>query len=123
MSSSPRIEHLSWGRLKVDGQSEAFKDAKCFPGGARAWDWNETGTRHDPGIQPADTEELVDRGAEVIVLSTGINERLKVRPETLQALDEAEVEAHVLQTEDAVARYNTLVGEGRAAGGLFHSTC
>ena len=28
--------------------------AKLYPGGARAWDWRETGTRHRPGIQPAD---------------------------------------------------------------------
>ena len=119
--SSPQIEHLSWGRLETDGHT--FKDAKCFPGGARAWDWNETGTRHDPGIQPADAEELLEHGAEVVVLSTGINERLQVPQETLDALDEAGVETEVLQTERAVARYNTLVDEGRAVGGLFHSTC
>ena len=119
--SSPQIEHLSWGRLEVDG--ETFKDAKCFPGGARAWDWNETGTRHAPGIQPADAEELVEQGAEVVVLSTGINERLQVKPETRAFLEERGVAVEVLQTEQAVARYNELAGEGRAVGGLFHSTC
>ena len=35
---SPRIGHLSWGRLEVEGQG-AFKDAKLYPGGAREWDW------------------------------------------------------------------------------------
>jgi hypothetical protein len=119
---SPQIEHLSWGRLETEG-GQTFKDAKCFPGGARAWDWNETGTRHDPGIQPADAEELVEQGADVIVLSTGINERLRVQAETLEALDERGVDTEVLQTEQAVERYNTLAGEGRAVGGLFHSTC
>ena len=120
--SSPQIEHLSWGRLETES-GQTFKDAKCFPGGARAWDWNETGTRHTPGIQPADAEELVKHGAQVVVLSTGINERLQVKPETLDALDEHGVDAEVLQTERAVERYNQLAGEGRAVGGLFHSTC
>ena len=47
---SPRISHLSWGRLEVEDHG-AFKDAKLYPGGARAWDWREIATRHVPGIQ------------------------------------------------------------------------
>lgn len=121
-ASSPRITHLSWGRMEVEGQSQPFKDVKCYPGGARAWDWNETGTSHSPGIQPADVEELLDNGAEVVILSKGINERLQVRPDTLEMLEEQGVSTHVLQTEKAVERYNEL-RESAPVGGLFHSTC
>ena len=117
---SPRITHLSWGRLEVDGKR--FKDAKLYPGGAREWDWRETGTRHVPGIQPADVAELLDHGAEVVVLSKGVWEWLRVCPETLALLAEKGVAVEVLQTEDAVARYNAL-RETAAVGGLFHSTC
>jgi hypothetical protein len=39
---SPRITHLSWGRIEVEG-GRGFKDAKLWPGGGRAWDWKETG--------------------------------------------------------------------------------
>jgi len=122
-TTSPRISHVSWGRLDVEDGAQSFKDAKLYPGGARAWDWNETGTSHTPGIQPADVEELLDHGAEVIVLSQGMNERLQVQSETLRVLEEAGVETHVLQTEEAVARYNDLQSDGRPVGGLFHSTC
>jgi hypothetical protein len=120
-ASSPRITHLSWGRLEIDDQ-RSFKDAKLFPGGAREWDWRETGTHHVPGIQPADVEELVDRGATVVVLSKGVWERLRVRPETLQWLEDKGISVHVLQTEKAVQRYNELRQTERV-GGLFHSTC
>ena len=51
---SPKILYLSWGRLEVEGQDYPFKDAKLFPGGAREWDWKETGTGHEPGIQLTD---------------------------------------------------------------------
>jgi len=34
--------------------------AKLFPGGLREWDWRETGTRHVPGIQHADVQELIE---------------------------------------------------------------
>lgn len=118
---SPRITHVSWGRLEIEGR-RSFKDAKLYPGGAGEWDWRETGTRHVPGIQPADVEELLDQGAEVVVLSKGFQERLQVQPATLQMLAERGVQVHVLQTEAAVQRYNEL-RETEPVGGLFHSTC
>ena len=33
---SPEITRLTWGRVEVEGQPP-FKDAKVYPGGARAW--------------------------------------------------------------------------------------
>ena len=121
-TNSPKITHLSWGRLEVEGQSNPFKDAKLFPGGAREWDWNETGTDHEPGIQPADVEELLEHGATTVVLSKGFYERLQVRRETLQELEEKNVSAHVEQTEEAVRLYNEL-SKSERVGALIHSTC
>jgi|SRR4051812_44819091 hypothetical protein len=121
-ASSPRIAHLSWGRLDVEGEDGSFKDVKLFPGGAREWDWNETGTSHEPGIQPADVEELLDHGATVVVLGKGFYERLQVCRETLQELEERNVPVHVEQTEEAVRLYNEL-GKSKKVGALIHSTC
>ena len=119
--SSPRISHLSWGHIEVEGHPP-FKDAKVFPGGAREWDWRETGTRHVPGIQPADVRELIEHDAKAVVLSTGIWQRLQVCPETLELLSEKDIQFEVLQTEAAVERFNVL-RKNIAVGGLFHSTC
>lgn len=121
-SRSPRIQALAWGRVEVDGAESAYKDAKLFPGGSRPWDWNETGTSHVPGVQPADLEELLEHGAEVVVLSRGQLGALQVPDDTLAWLEERGVEAHVLRTGKAVERYNRLAGE-RPAGALIHSTC
>jgi hypothetical protein len=118
---SPRISHLSWGRLEVEGYPP-FKDAKVFPGGACAWDWRETGTRHSPGIQPADVQELIDHGAKAVVLSKGMWECLHVCPETLALLARRDIAVDVLETKDAVMRFNQL-RESVPVGGLFHSTC
>jgi len=119
---SPRIKHVSWGRLEVDGQAEPYKDAKLFPGGSRDWNWRETGTGHKPGIQIADVQELLEHGAKVVVLSRGMAECLQVPRETLDFLKEREIAAHVLPTKDAVALYNKLA-ENEPVGGLFHTTC
>jgi hypothetical protein len=123
MTDSPRITHVSWGRLEVEGENTSFKDAKLFPGGAREWDWNETGTSHSPGIQPEDVQELLDHGAQVVVLSKGMNRRLGVKPETLSMLEEKGVDVRVEPTDAAVETYNDLRADGRSVGGLFHSTC
>jgi len=118
---SPRILAVSWGHMTVDGLGEG-KDFKLYPGGGRAWDWAETGTRHEPGIQPADVVELIERGAVTVVLSQGMESRLQVDPATLALLAERGVAVHVAETREAVSRYNELAGR-TAVGGLFHPTC
>jgi hypothetical protein len=118
---SPRIVSISWGRMEVDGLGSG-KDFKLYPGGGREWDWSETGTRHSPGIQPEDVEELLRHGAATIVLSRGMESRLEVDPRTLKLLEERGVAVHVAETQRAVQLYNGLA-DSRPVGGLFHSTC
>ncbi|WP_232304003.1 MTH938/NDUFAF3 family protein [Pseudofrankia sp. DC12] len=93
-----------------------------YPGGGREWDWSENGTRHEPGILPADVEELLAHGATVIVLSRGMHLRLKTAPATLTLLEERTVTVHQAETTQAVALYNELAA-AQAVAGLFHSTC
>src|SRR5439155_986873 len=103
---SPRIKDVSWGRLEVEGKAEPYKDAKLFPGGSREWNWRETGTGHRPGIQIADVQELLDHGANVIVLSRGMAECLQVPRETMDFLKQRQIAVHVLPTKEAAALYN-----------------
>lgn len=123
---APRITDIQWGHVDVetDSGSDRYRDAKLWPGGSRGWDWNETGTHHSPGIQPADVEELVENGADTIILSRGQNRRLQVMDETLEWLNERGVDVEVLESKAAVERYNELVEAGnRQVGALIHSTC
>jgi hypothetical protein len=118
---SPRILSISWGRMDIEGLGVA-KDFKLFPGGGRVWDWSLSGTQHEPGIQRRDVDDLINYGATVVVLSTGLEQRLFVPASTIAYLEEREIEVHVAQTRDAVRIYNELV-ETAQVGGLFHSTC
>jgi hypothetical protein len=120
-AQSPRISAFSWGHLEIESHG-SFKDAKLYPGGARTWDWAETGTNHKPGVQPADVEELVERGASTIVLSTGMLGRLRICPETLRFLELSDISVHVAKTDEAVRLYNKLA-EAQRVGALIHSTC
>lgn len=118
---SPEIKSIKWGKVETaDGNT--YKDVKLFPGGSREWDWNETGTSHRPGIQPADVEELIEHDAEAVVLSKGFHERLQVMDETIALLEREGISCFQLQTEKAVEKYNSLCTE-KPAGALIHSTC
>ena len=121
-AQSPRIEHISWGRMVIEGIG-AGKDFKLWPGGAREWDWSETNTHHVPGIQPGDVQELLEHGSRIIVLSRGMLLQLQTCNETLQFLDSEGIEVHVKETKQAAQLYNNLAADGKAVGGLFHSTC
>lgn len=119
------ITYLSWGKIEVraDGEKRSYRDAKIWPGGAREWDWNETGTDHGIGIQIADVKEIVKNGAEIVILSRGQNRRLQVQEETTRYLEDRGVDYHIEETNQAVEHFNTLSREGKAVGGVFHSTC
>ena len=121
LTGSPRITHVSWGHMEVEGVGIG-KDFKLYPGGGREWDWNDTGTRHVPGIQPADVMELIDHGSKVIVLSRGMHLVLQTCLETIELLRGQAIKVHVEETRAAVDLYNRL-SESQAVGGLFHSTC
>ena len=119
---SPRIEHITWGHMIIAGIGRG-KDFKLWPGGARFWDWTETNTHHVPGIQPDDVQELLDHGSRIIILSRGMLLQLQTCNETLQFLDSEGIEVHVKETKQAAQLYNDLAADGKAVGGLFHSTC
>ncbi|MFT4975148.1 MAG: hypothetical protein ACI8S6_001035 [Myxococcota bacterium] len=118
---SPEITHLAWGEIHVG--ASRYRDAKLFPGGSRAWDWGETGTRHVPGIQPGDVAELIDHQPVIIVFSQGVHSRLGVCPETLALLEGLGIEVAVLPTPAAAAHYTALRQQGIAVAALIHSTC
>ena len=119
---SPRISKISWGKMDIEDIGFG-KDFKLWPGGGHGWDWNETNTHHTPGIQIADVEELINHGAEEIVLSRGMLLALQTCKETIQLLEKEGITFHILETKKAASLYNKLIDDGVAVGGLFHSTC
>jgi hypothetical protein len=119
---SPIVSDHSWGTITVDGLGQ-FRDVKLWPGGGREWNWDETGTRHEPGIQPADVEGLLAADPDVVVLSRGRELRLKTCPSTIALLEANDISIVHDETSAAIARYNELAQGGRRAAALIHSTC
>jgi len=61
--SSPRVTHLEWGHIDVDGRR--FRDVKLSPTSAEEWDWRITGTRHVPGASRSSRAASVARYTEL----------------------------------------------------------
>ncbi|MGB3209396.1 MAG: MTH938/NDUFAF3 family protein [Desulforhopalus sp.] len=122
VAPSPRILSSGWGSMEVEivGRS---KDCKLWPGGGRPWDWSEYGTGHGKGIQHGDIQELIARGCQVVILTTGRLKRLKVPKAIVDALEDQSIEVIVADTKKAIVLYNDYAEKGAAVGGLFHSTC
>jgi hypothetical protein len=116
------VHHHAWGTIEVEGVGE-LRDGKLWPGGARGWDWNETGTQHRPGVQAADLIELLEHDPDVVVLSRGRQLRLEASPAALSLLEEHEVAVVRDETSAAIDEYNRLVADGCRVAGLFHTTC
>ncbi len=122
LPASPKILAVSWGRMEIEELGQG-KDFKLWPGGGRHWDWSEFGTGHVRGVQIGDVEELVVKGARVVVLTRGVLSRLRIPDKTREFLEKSGVKVEVVPTKKGVALYNAYVEKGVAVGGLFHSTC
>lgn len=118
---SPRILSIAWGRMEIT-ELGIGKDFMLYPGGGKPWDWRESGTEHNPGIQPSDVQYLIDHGAETIVLSLGMERRLQIDPATITLLERLRVPYQTAETPEAVELYNK-AATNSSVGGLFHSTC
>lgn len=121
----PEITHISWGKVvvkHVDGAEYEYKDCKVYPTGSKEWNWNETGTRHNPGIQPADVKDFIEE-VDVVILTRGMELELHIKQETLDYLVSLGKTYYMEQTEIGVAHYNRLNNEGKKVGILIHSTC
>jgi len=117
----PVITNFRWGHIG-DSAGRTFKDARLYPCGAAEWDWRKTGTRHVPGIQIADVEDLLSTRPQTVILTRGVELALQVPDRTVQFVQNAGPSVLVLQTEAAVAEYNRRVRTERVVA-IVHSTC
>lgn len=120
------ITNFQWGSIDVyinNEHQETFKDAKIWFSGAKKWDWSETGTRHKPGIQPADGQELIDLGVTTLILSRGVDLVLQVPKKTITYFEDRGITVHTLQSTEAFQLFNKLSAQGEKIGILLHSTC
>jgi len=119
----PKIEKVSWGKIKVDGQTyhqvllvgdkvverDKQKLEKLF------------GTTHQ--IADWERKKLLSGPPEIILIAAGWTGILKVDEEFKKQIGKVGTELRTILTPKIVAEYNRLVGEGRKVNALIHTTC
>jgi hypothetical protein len=111
-----RLEDYSFGRLTVDG-SEQRRDVIVLPERVVTDWWRRDGH----GLVIEDLHEVLDELPERLIVGNGAHGRLEPHPAVIDELRRRGVEVEVLQTGEAVRRYNQL-DERRVAAAL-HLTC
>lgn len=114
---APKIESYRFGQIVIDGQSYD-QDVIILPDGVRGGWWRREG--HVLHVE--DLDAVFEAGPEVLVVGQGANGRMRVTRGTEQALRDAGIEVVILNSHDAVDRYNELRGEREVAAAL-HLTC
>ncbi|CAH8654598.1 unnamed protein product [Schistosoma curassoni] len=132
---SPLIKNMSWGSITVETISEdgtinpnkliTYRDAKLWPNGSRAWDWNESGTGHFAGIQKQDVDELLSYKPNIIILSKGVLSQLKVPQSLIDHINQSDPRIKIIveTSKKAFKLYNEYAIQGERVAALIHSTC
>lgn len=124
----PIITKAIWGQIDTQHTTKtgavpfSARDLKIWPTGTKEWNWNETGTRHNPGIQPADMQEFL-HSVDIVILTRGVQSVLQVPQETVDYAVAQGKTVLIGETPVMIDVYNCLVQQGKRVGGLFHSTC
>ena len=119
----PKIDKVSWGKVKVDGQQYH----QVLIVGGRAMEREKPkleklfGTTHKIG----DWEQklLLSGQPEVILIANGWSGVLKIDEEFKKKVESAGIELRIVLTPKAVEEYNRLVKERKQINALIHTTC
>jgi hypothetical protein len=115
--SAPQIETYRFGRIVVDSQVHT-KDLIILPDRIVGDWWRKEGHR----LLPADLESVLAARPDVLVVGKGAYGRVRIAPETRQALQEAGIELIAQSTTKAWRTYNQLRLQQRVAAAL-HLSC
>lgn len=122
MEKSPLVTHCSWGKIEVDGFGQ-FKDVVLVPGEAREWIWEEPNRSHKSANSVELLKSLAETGADVVILTRGVDGVLQVPEETLAYARVNNIDLRVELTPDAIKLYGELVSRDVLVAAAIHTTC
>jgi len=112
------IDACTFGRMVVDGKAYT-SDLLLLCDDVRS-DWRRA---HGHSLYEYDLKDILDAAPDVLVIGTGFRGRMRVPPETWEALWAAGIEVIIERTDLAAKTHNLLVDEGRNVAAAFHLTC
>jgi len=117
VNGQPRIESIRFGKIVIDGH--AYKqDVLILPDRVLPNWWRVEGHT----LSYEDLQQALSSPPEVLVIGTGMFDRMKVPEDVRQKVEAEGVELQVHPTKEACEYYNRQCERRRVAAGL-HLTC
>ena len=113
----PRVDDYGFGRIVIDGKAYSHDVILFWDGRIEKW-WRKEGHK----VCLDDVKTILERKPEVVVFGTGKYGVMKVKDEVRKRLSEEGIEVIELISDDAVRKFNELVGKRKAALAI-HLTC
>jgi hypothetical protein len=117
-----KVDSLSFGSIAVDGERHR-RDVILLPGGALKHGRGDFWKTEASGFKRHEIEELVEAGAEEIVVGTGTNAKAGPSNEAKSRVEQAQLQLHSLPSCEAVPVFNRLVDQGKTVAALVHIAC
>ncbi len=118
-----KIEKISWGKAKVNGQvyhQVLIVGEKVLPRDQEKLE-KLFGTTHQ--IADWEQKELLSGHPDVILIANGWNGILKVNPKFKVQISKLGIELRVVSTGRVRREYQNLMEEGKKVNCLIHTTC
>jgi hypothetical protein len=112
------IDSYKFGHIVVDGAAYN-SDVIIVAGAVQPNWWRKRGHL----LSTEDLEAIIEAKPSVLVIGCGASAMMKVPKEVLQALSAHGIECEVLDTHEAVQRFNQLSAEGANVAATLHLTC
>lgn len=117
-----KVDSLSFGSIVVSGEKHR-RDVILLPGGALKHRRGGFWIFGSHSIKRYEIEELVEAGAEEIVVGTGTNAKAGLSNEAKAYVEQAQLQLHSLPSYEAVPVFNRMVDQGKKVAALVHITC
>ncbi len=116
------IEHYSFGEITVQGVRYT-KDLiiLCQEGNCKVYPnwWRKEGHL----LQPEDLEVIWSARPEYLIVGTGASGVMRVDHRVIEKAKALGIKLEIAKTEEAVKRFNNLLGSTSSLAGAFHLTC
>jgi hypothetical protein len=112
-----RIEHYSFGKITIDGQTYT-SDLIICPGRVYA-SWRR---KEGHKLQVEDLRDVLNTDPRVLIIGTGAFGVMMVPKETTAYLESKGINVHAMRTAKAVELFNELQKDARVIAAL-HLTC
>ncbi len=122
------IEHFSWGKFIINGETHGKtaagkegkgKDIRLIGDKVKKWK-----SRKGHKLKPEMVEKMLDQNIDTLIIGIGVDGLIECPDKVKKTVNKSGIKDLILlKTPEACQKYNELYHKGKKAGLLAHGTC